>query len=207
MPRNGSCAWRRASPPGQASEDGAPRLFLEDGHKLVTPEVAPGVTVALDLPEFLLRFEAHARTPTPHPLHLDDKSSTEVEAWLLIEMLHRDFDRDAFSKALPYTLDHLMSGDEAKYEAEDLAPDFAALAALIATVARVLARDGAARLACWPRTMEIGCVASGARVGFDFDAGFFVQPTSGSRRVVVPLERLKSMTPDDVAAELAAAAR
>ena len=94
---------------------------------IVTPDVAPGVAVEVALPTLMMQFVERGK-PSPHAIDIDGKSSTEVEAWLLVELLHRGFDREHFSKSLPYYWVHLMTGDEAKYSPQTLAPELGQLA-------------------------------------------------------------------------------
>lgn len=88
--------------------------FDADARRLSTPELAPETRLTLQLPDLVFQFYERG-VATKHPLDVDDKSSTEIEAWLLAELLHRGFDRDRFTKELPYAWDGQMSGDEAKY--------------------------------------------------------------------------------------------
>ena len=64
-------------------------LFWNGDHKVLsTPEIAGGTVLQLQLPGLILQFAEDGK-PVPHPLEVDGKSSAEIEAWLLVEMLHR----------------------------------------------------------------------------------------------------------------------
>lgn len=140
--------------------------------KIVTPEVAPGLTLELALPTLTLQFAEQGK-PSPHAIDIDGKSSAEVEAWLLVEMLHRGFERENFSKQLPYKWSRLMTGDEAKYTPQSLVQELEQLADWFDDAANVLMRvrkalnDGgfesqdfaspaSTELVCWPEKFEIG---------------------------------------------------
>jgi len=106
---------------------------------VVTPEFLPGITVELRLKGFFLHFREDG-VPTPHPMVLDDCSPAEVEAWCLIELLHRNLDRDRFRKDLPYEVSTLMKGDADHFDSEGRGAEFEGLGALMAEAAAVLRR-------------------------------------------------------------------
>lgn len=105
---------------------------------LLTQEFLPRLTVELRIPELELQFKEDDRA-VPHVLRIDDRTPAEVEAWVLVELLHRGVDRDRFSKLLPYKMPELMTGDAVRYVAEPLAPELDELAAWFANAASVLA--------------------------------------------------------------------
>jgi hypothetical protein len=76
---------------------------------LVTQEFLPQLTVELRIAELALRFTEDGRA-VPHVIKLDDRTPAEVEAWVLVELLHRGIDYDRFSKSLPYKVPDLMTG-------------------------------------------------------------------------------------------------
>lgn len=80
-----------------------------------TPAIAEATTVEMRLPDMVLQFVEQG-APTDHPVELDDNSPAQIEAWTLIELLHRGIDRDAYSKSLPYDVSHLMTGDAHDYQ-------------------------------------------------------------------------------------------
>ena len=129
------------------AEPGNRHLLLDwvDGRgTVVTQEIAPGTDVELRLPSFVMHFRDDG-TPTPHPMVLDEKSPAEVEAWCLIELLHRSIERDRFSKALPYDVASLMKGDADQFETIDREGAFDELTALLHQAAAVLTQVAAGR--------------------------------------------------------------
>ena len=54
------------------------------------------------LPTLEMQFHEHGK-PVPHILDPEEHSPAEVEAWMLVELLHRGVDREKFSKTLPYS--------------------------------------------------------------------------------------------------------
>jgi hypothetical protein len=127
-----------------------------------TGALARGITAELHLPTLCLQFAEQGRA-SPHPLALDGKSSSEVEAWVLVELLHRGFDRNRFVMRLLYLWPDMMTGDQPKYAATTLAGELAALTALYneateVIIAAVQCADQADRpdLVCWPDLFDIG---------------------------------------------------
>jgi hypothetical protein len=171
--------------------------------RIVTPEVVPGLVLELFLPTLTLQFAENGQ-PSPHAIDIDGKSSTEVEAWLLVELLHRGFDREVFSKQLPYRWAHFMSGDEAKYSPQDLVQELRRLTqcfedsaeTLVQVKQTIAIQDGGATskgsskkssetLICWPDGFDIGfsipTFATGAKDG-QIKVGF----TLGDDKLVPP---------------------
>ena len=197
---------------GRAS--GTPELVWDGAtRRIVTPEVAPGTVLGLSLPDLSLQFTEGGQL-SPHAIDVDGKSSTEVEAWLLCELLHRGFDRDSFSKHLPYSWDGLMSGDEAKYAPQDHLAELQQLTDLLENAATVLSRvrtavgssgpapvgpaDGL-DMTCWPDSFDIGldlplfAEMDGAKMRVGFSLGsdgigaapaFFVRSTQAAPLVL-----------------------
>ena len=94
-----------------AANDAHASLSWEnDGDALVTQEIAPGLVLELRIPEMILQFKEGGERVS-HQLELDEVSPAKVEAWLLVELLHRGIDRDRLSKDLPYQIPGLLTGD------------------------------------------------------------------------------------------------
>jgi len=104
---------------------------------LVTQEFLPALTAELRIPGLALQFKQDGR-PVPHVIEADDRTPAEVEAWILVELLHRGLDRDRFSKSLPYQMPDLITGDAVGYVAAPLAAELGELAAWFANAAEIL---------------------------------------------------------------------
>jgi hypothetical protein len=102
-----------------------------------TPEIAANVTLQLQLPDLILQFSENGE-PVPHAMEVEGKSSAEIEAWLLVEMFHRGFDRDRFDKDLPYRWLKMMTGDEAKYSPGDVSAELQILTSYLEQAAMIL---------------------------------------------------------------------
>lgn len=89
----------------------------EKRNAFVTEEFAGGLRMELRLPELTLQFLEDDK-PIKHELHMEGRSPAQVEAWVLVELLHRGVDRERFSKDLPYDIPNQMAGDSVKYSPE-----------------------------------------------------------------------------------------
>lgn len=148
------------------SSDNCHTLLRWDSERaaLVTQQFLPNLTLELRLPGLAMQFREGGR-PAPHIFEFDDRTPAEAEAWVLVELLHRQLDRDRFSKALPYEFPDLMTGDAVPYvvEAHELALE--ELASWFSNSAMVLrciaeehlgAKHAASDVACWPETFHLG---------------------------------------------------
>ena len=110
-----------------------------DGDALVTQEIAPGLVLELRVPELTLQFKEGGERVT-YPLEMDDVSPAKVEAWLLVELLHRGVNRDRLAKDLPYKIPGLMTGDAVEYSAAPAKDELEELSHWYANAASVLAQ-------------------------------------------------------------------
>jgi hypothetical protein len=121
-----------------ADRASAPVLYWDQQRSAIcTPEVRKDVGIELIFPDLALQFTENGES-SPHALDLEGKSSTEVEAWLLIELLHRGIGRSAFAKSLPYKIEPMMDGDEIKYSPEAFSGGLIALTQFLRSGALVL---------------------------------------------------------------------
>lgn len=105
----------------------------------------------------------------PHVLYMEERSPAQVEAWVLVELLHRGLSRATFSKDLPYDIPNLMTGDQEEYSPESVADELEDLTAWIDAAAKALSAIksdwGAAGpgtsgdLVCWPAPFHVGLTA------------------------------------------------
>lgn len=82
-----------------------------------TEEFIDGLKMELRLPELTLQFLENGK-PVQHELQMEGRSPAQVEAWVLVELLHRGVDRRRFSKDLPYDIPNRMVGDSVEYSPE-----------------------------------------------------------------------------------------
>jgi hypothetical protein len=164
------------------------------------------LAVELRLAQLQLQFTDDGR-PVPHVLDLEDRSSAAIEAWMLVELLHRGKERDRFSKKLPYEISEPMTGDSEKYAAEELAAELALLAAWAQAASAVIAPLAkTAPLICWPEQMLFGTVAKtaapasngGAHVRIGFSLGDERTPEPHFLAVAENHGKVQSLRPDVV---------
>jgi hypothetical protein len=133
----------------------------------VTKSFGAGLALEMRLPSLELQFLENGKQ-MPHTFDPEEHSPTEVEAWLLVELLHRGVDRDKFSKILPYEIAGLRTGD-----AEDHSPQscqqglrqltawFQGAAVALETAARAAAGKNV-RILCSPQTLTLRCASEPA---------------------------------------------
>lgn len=187
--------------------------------------------VELRLPDLAMQFREGSKL-VPHVLRFEDRTPAHVEAWALVELLHRGIERDRFSKNLPYTPENLMSGDNEEFAPESYQSELEVLNSWYRNAGEILtllasqtpdATSDEATIKCWPNSFQIGIEmpvqASGGRllrVGMSIsntsrpEPYFFVgseeQAASGNfnANYILMARRIVSdaMTPEDVVAFL-----
>ena len=138
---------------------------------IVTRPFAGDVSIELRLPTLEMQFREND-VPVPHVLHVEGHTPAKVEAWVLVELLHRGIDRSQFSKALPYQASNLMSGDHIEYSPDACARELHELSrwlgnaeAVLGPLLREFAAAGeapdreAGGLLCWPEQLHFGLLA------------------------------------------------
>ena len=142
-------------------EPAAERVMLSyrpERQAFVTRPFCGDLAVEMRLPSLELQFLEQG-LPAPHVFDPEERSPAEAEAWVLVELLHRKIDRDRFSKALPYEIAGLSTGDANDYAPvscrrglEELAHWFSNATAVIAALAR---GANESTVVCWPETLEL----------------------------------------------------
>jgi hypothetical protein len=167
----------------------------------VTKPFDRGFALELRLPSLELQFHEGGK-PVPHILNPEEHSPAETEAWILVELLHRGIERDKFSKALPYTIDNLMSGDAEDYTPEACAGGLELLNAWFCAAASVLSPDG--RVTCRPESLTL--MAAKDTAGFSpgdaqHDEPYFFAGTGSNSRRLAASDLAKEKNPAAIAAE------
>lgn len=126
---------------------------------LIGRDIGGGLSVGLDIADLTLEFREHGQR-SPHRLEMEGRSPAKVEAWFLIELLHRHRDREKFSKALPFEIAGLMTGDNVDFMQDAHAAELAELARWQAHAAAILkqAAGGAAPIVCSPYYFDLAVV-------------------------------------------------
>jgi hypothetical protein len=158
-----------------ASERRTDLDFNAAGGSFTTQSFADGAALQIRLPDLQLQFLAHGK-PVPHIFDPHERSPAEVEAWILVELLHRGIDRQKFSKQLPYALADLMTGDAVDHETEACREGLTQLTAWFGNAAIALdamaRRSGATnvRIICLPQTFALTLAPDS--LGPSIDLGF-----------------------------------
>ena len=111
--------------------------FDPQRHAFVSQVFINDLSVELRLPQIEMQFREGSHL-VPHVLDVEGRSSAQIEAWVLVELLHRGIDRARFSKQLPYGAANLMSGDSLEYSPKACADGLAALSDWFGNAAIVL---------------------------------------------------------------------
>jgi hypothetical protein len=125
-------------------------------------DVGQGLSLELDVAALAMQFREHGRR-SPHVLHLEGRTPAAVEAWILVELLHRAHDRDRFSKALPFEVPLPMSGDAIEFTQEEIAAPLGDLSRWFQNAsAALIAASGAApsALRCDPNHFDLAVALS-----------------------------------------------
>jgi len=133
----------------------------------VTKRFGADLALEMRLPGLELQFLENGK-PMPHIFDPEEHSPTEVEAWLLVELLHRSVDRDKFSKTLPYEIVGLMMGDAVDHSPlscrqglRQLTAWFQGAAVLLEAAARA-AGGKTVGVLCAPQTLTLRCASEPA---------------------------------------------
>ena len=152
-----------------------------------------------------MQFQERGK-PVPHLLDPEEHSPAEIEAWLLVELLHRGIERDKFSKSLPYVIANLMSGDAEDYSPEACAGGLELLNAWFGAAASVLSPDG--RVACRPESLTLTAATGGHGNTAGFSPGdaqheepYFFSGSGGTLRRLTASHLASEKNPAAAAAE------
>jgi hypothetical protein len=152
--------------------------FDAAGASFATQPFAGDTALQMRLPDLQLQFLAGGK-PVPHIFDPDGRSPAEVEAWILVELLHRGIDREKFLKQLPYAIAGLMTGDAVDHETQACRQGLTQLTAWFgnaATVLEAVARVSGAttpRIICLPQTfaLTLALDSDAPRSGLGFSPG------------------------------------
>ena len=167
-------------------EDDVPERRIElqfraaDG-ALATKRFGANLALELRLPSLQMHFLEGGR-PAPHIFDPDDRSPAEVEAWILVELLHRGISAEKFSKRLPYPVAGLMSGDVPHHSPRSCGRGLAELTAWLKNAAAVLdatsrvADIDSPRVVALPQTLALACICGRDQNRFGFQPGDGEEP-------------------------------
>lgn len=96
-----------------------------------------GIQIGLNLSALELYF-CEKKEKVPHSFWLDEKTPAFVEAWYLVELLHRGLDPESFSTYLPFHSKDMLMGDTQDYNASLYKKELLALTDCIKNTVPVL---------------------------------------------------------------------
>lgn len=153
------------------------------------------VALELRLANLEMQFSENGRL-VPHIFDPEEHSPAKVEAWLLVELLHRGIERSRFSKKLPYTIPDLMSGDADDHSPQACQEGLARLEVWYRNASSVLASvSHESKTLVFPQTLVLAYPTNGnpeTKCGFSIgdenaEPHFFVKKADGKK-----LERLSA---------------
>ncbi len=124
------------------AEDDNRHIELEwqkDSNTLRTKIFCENLQVELSLPELEMYFCEDGKK-VKHSFWFDDRTPAYVEAWYLVELLHRDKDQSKFSATLPFHSKDFFLGDTEEHDAPALAAELQALNVCFIKSADILAK-------------------------------------------------------------------
>lgn len=175
---------------GRESDEENLVLQWRNDDTIATRTLESGLGLELKLPDLIMQFTENG-SPSRHEIDVEERSPAHVEAWILIELLHRNMDREQFSKGLPYDVSGLMAGDGVEFSPDEHEAELEELTARFRSAALLLSRAGRSdggstpAIRFLPQDMSIevstgpgnGSAASGRTFGFapgaDADEPFF----------------------------------
>jgi len=189
-------------------EDRVVLEFRSADPAFITQTFAHEVALEIRLANLRMQFLDHGR-PVPHIFDPEEHSPAKVEAWLLVELLHRGIDRTKFSKKLPYAVPNLMSGDAEDHSPTTCQNGLAQLAVWFRNAASVLssAKSGS-RVVALPQTLTLTYISKNKpEPGRGFSIGdetvephFFVISTGSQKRSVLKASQLRDESNPGIAA-------
>jgi len=131
----------------------------------VTRPFDQGLSLTLHMPSLEMQFHKDAKA-VPHVFDPEERSPAEVEAWLLVELLHHGVDRTKFSKKLLHDIPGLMTGDAVDHSPSSCRQALMQLTAWFRKAAAILDAaawtmdDKQASIVCRPDTLGFSCASS-----------------------------------------------
>ena len=100
-----------------APNDGHLSLFWhKDTSNFRTRTFDGDLQIGINFPDLELYF-CEGGQKVPHSFWMDDRTPAFVEAWYLVELLHRDRDQSKFSTELPFSSQYMLMGDTEDHNA------------------------------------------------------------------------------------------
>lgn len=101
-------------------------FWHKDNNDFRTRVLVDGLQIGLYLPDLELYF-CENEEKAPHSFWLDDRTPAFIEAWYLVELLHRHIDQEKFSTSLPFESNSMLMGDTQEHSASVFKTELAAI--------------------------------------------------------------------------------
>ena len=141
--------------------------WSDDRKVIATHGFADDLVLELQMDRLVMQFTEGGR-PSDHEIDVEERSPAHIEAWILIELLHRGVDRDRFSKDLPYDTSAMRSGDGVEFSPVEYEPELRALAALfrnaVSTIHQAAGSGSGLRIS--PHDLSVEAESGGRTIGF-----------------------------------------
>jgi hypothetical protein len=185
--------------------------WIGDRGTIATHDFGDGVGLELRIDGLTMQF-TESGLPSDHEIDVDDRSPAHVEAWILIELLHRGLDRERFSKNLPYDTSALLNGDGVEFSPQSFEAELRELDRLFRVAAeaigRVAANGAGTQARISPQDLRVEATAHGRTVGFSpgdaavAEPHFYVRTSTGrDGAAILPAAKLGSGVGPDAVAE------
>lgn len=185
---------------GKTPEERVLLEFRSGDPAFITQTFANEVALGIRLANLRMQFLEHGR-PVPHILDPEEHSPAKVEAWLLVELLHRGIDRTKFSKKLPYPMSDLMSGDAEDHAPQECEAGLVQIMTWYRNAGAVLSdASSPGKLIVFPKTLELALLPkSGQQKNCGFSIGdeenaepyFYFKKSGEKKRSILTASQLK----------------
>jgi hypothetical protein len=131
------------------------------------------LALQMRLPTLQMQFLENG-IPVPHIMDPEGHSPAEIEAWLLVELLHRGADCEKFFKELPYDVSEPISGDAKRYSPQSFLNGLIILKSWLCNGAAVLtaaADSERVDIVCWPQNLNLSCLVNSKATNYGFSLG------------------------------------
>lgn len=149
--------------------------WLGDRNVIATHDFDGDVGLELRIDGLVMQFTENGR-PSDHEIDVEERSPAHIEAWILIELLHRGIDRDRFSKDLPYDTSELLSGDGVEFSPGEYRSELSALSDIFRNAVSAVERASDVDIAISPKDLCVRGERGGRAIGFSLGDATIGEP-------------------------------
>lgn len=175
---------------------------------IATRAFASDIRLELQIDDLVMQFTEGGK-PSDHEIDIEERSPAHIEAWILIELLHRGVDRDSFSKDLPYDTSAMLNGDGVEFSPGEYKTELRALGALfreaVLAIGAAASDRGSIRIS--PRDLAVEAETGGRVIGFSLGDEMIAEPFAYVKGAAGAADAEASATAILRASEIGAAGR